>query len=99
MELRLTPEAVAPATVTCSGCGETIYEDEAQASRWGYWSDGAGDLYPFCIECATHEFASGAPRGPHARRSTARRTVSTSVFVLRRRPIGRRPERTLNITD
>jgi hypothetical protein len=34
MELRLPPEA--PATVTCSGCGQTIYEDEAQASRWGY---------------------------------------------------------------
>jgi hypothetical protein len=57
MELRLPPEALAPATVTCSGCGQTIYEDEAQAARWGYWSDGVGDLYPYCIECATREFA------------------------------------------
>lgn len=52
MDLR--PDLLAPATVTCSECGQTIYEDEAQATRWGYWSDGVGgDLYPFCIECAT----------------------------------------------
>jgi hypothetical protein len=61
MELRLPPEALAPATVTCSGCGETFYEDEAQAARWGYWSDGVGDLYPYGIECATREFAPDAP--------------------------------------
>jgi hypothetical protein len=61
MELRLPPEALAPATVTCSGCGQTIYEDEAQAARWGYWSDGVGDLYAYCIECPTREFAPDAP--------------------------------------
>jgi len=63
VELRLPPEALAPATVTCSGCSQTIYEDEAQAARWGYSSDGVGDLYPFCIECATREFAPDAPVG------------------------------------
>ena len=59
MELRLPPEALAPATIICSGCGETIYEDEAQAARWGYWSDGVGDLYPYCIECASRRHLSG----------------------------------------
>lgn len=71
MELRLPPEALAPATVTCSGCSQTIYEDEAQAARWGYWSDGVGDLYPYCIECATREFA-------RARRSRERASASRS---------------------
>jgi endogenous inhibitor of DNA gyrase (YacG/DUF329 family) len=60
MELRLPPEALTPATVTCSQCGETVDDDEAQAVRWGHWSDGL-DLYPFCIECATREFARDAP--------------------------------------
>ena len=61
MELRPPPDPLAPATVTCSECGETIFEDEAQAARWGYWSDGVDEPYPFCIECATREFAPDAP--------------------------------------
>jgi hypothetical protein len=40
VELRPPRDPLAPATVTCSGCGETIYEDpKAQAARCGYWSD------------------------------------------------------------
>jgi hypothetical protein len=45
-------------TVTCSGCGTEIGEDEAQAQRWGYWPDGARELFPFCAECARHEFSN-----------------------------------------
>ena len=41
-----------PDSVTCAGCGKTIGEDEAQAVRWGYWSRGVDDLYPFCLESA-----------------------------------------------
>jgi hypothetical protein len=44
------------ATVTCSECGATIGEDEAQAARWAYWSSGLGELYPFCWPCAAREF-------------------------------------------
>lgn len=89
MELRPPPDPLVPATVTCSQCGETIYEDEAQAARWGYWSDGVGELYPFCIECATREFApaavtnagyqGSAPREPgaSARRTSVRLTATS----------------------
>jgi len=29
--------------------------------RWGYWSDGCGELLSFCAECARREFADHAP--------------------------------------
>jgi hypothetical protein len=45
-----------PAIVRCAQCGTEIDEDEAQAARWGYWSDGIGDLHPFCPDCAEREF-------------------------------------------
>lgn len=41
-----------PARVQCAACGRAVDEDEAQAQRWGYWSDSAGDAYPYCPECA-----------------------------------------------
>jgi len=50
--------AQAAATVTCSGCGREVAEDEAQAARWGYWSVGVGRLHPFCPDCARREFGS-----------------------------------------
>jgi len=62
MELRLPPEALAPATVTCSGRGQTIYEDEAQAARWGYWSDGVCDLYPWAQPLYDRDPVSAAHR-------------------------------------
>jgi hypothetical protein len=40
--------AVEPTTVQCAECGCTLGEDEAQAVRWGRWSNGVGDMYPFC---------------------------------------------------
>ncbi len=40
--------------VSCTSCGLEIYENEAQAQRWGYWRIGSGvELYPFCPDCAT----------------------------------------------
>lgn len=53
---RITLDA---ATVTCAECGKTIDEDEAQAARWGYWSNGMGERYPFCLVCADREFGHG----------------------------------------
>jgi ferredoxin-like protein FixX len=43
------------ASVTCSKCGVSIVEEEVQAARWGYWSDGCGVLYPYCPPCAARE--------------------------------------------
>ncbi len=35
----------------------------AIAERWGYWSDGCGELLPSCPECASREFAPAALAG------------------------------------
>jgi hypothetical protein len=53
--------ALRPETVECAECGCTLDEDEAQAVRWGWWSAGLGELYPFCERCARREFAPDAP--------------------------------------
>lgn len=45
----------APATVVCAECAREVTEAEAQAQRWGYWSDGVGELRP---ECSKREFGS-----------------------------------------
>jgi hypothetical protein len=44
--------------VRCMECGAEIDEDEAQASRWGYWMDGIGALHPLCPTCASREFGA-----------------------------------------
>jgi hypothetical protein len=41
-------------------CGCLLGEDETQAVRRGWWSNGVGDLYPFCEECARREFGGDA---------------------------------------
>jgi hypothetical protein len=53
------PIVLAPKRVKCVECGCTLDEDEAQAVRWGYWSNELGDLYPFCEPCAKREFGGG----------------------------------------
>jgi hypothetical protein len=54
------PPVLEIATVTCTECGATIGEDQAQAQRWGFWSDGLSELYPFCAECAAGKFGHGS---------------------------------------
>jgi hypothetical protein len=50
------------AVVRCMECGAEIGEDEAQASRWGFWMDGIGALHPLCSACASRDFGSGGTR-------------------------------------
>ena len=38
-------------------CGREVDEFTAIAEKWGYRSDGTGELLPFCLECARREFA------------------------------------------
>ncbi len=38
-----------------------ITEADAKDAGWRYLSDGAGDLLPFCGECAAHELAADTP--------------------------------------
>ena len=48
-------------SVVCAECLREVSEAETQTQRWGYWSDGTGDLIPFCPECAEREFRGGYP--------------------------------------
>ncbi len=41
-------------------CDREVDEFTAIADRWGFWSDGCGELVPFCPECAKREFAPDA---------------------------------------
>ena len=61
------------AAIECAECGRSVDEFTAIHERWGYWSDGCGELVPFCAECAKREFA------PDAR-------ASGLVPLVRRRP-------------
>jgi len=47
--------------VLCSECRREVDEFTAIAERWGFWSDGCGELLPFCPECDRREFAPDAP--------------------------------------
>jgi len=46
-----------PSMIACTICGTEIEVEEAQAARWGYWSDGVREFHPFCSECAAREFS------------------------------------------
>jgi hypothetical protein len=56
------PYAELVGDIRCAECGREVDEFTAIAEKWGYWSDGIGELVPFCPECATREFA---PRRSH----------------------------------
>ena len=60
--------------IRCAECRRDVDEFTAIAEKWGYWSDGVGDLVPFCPECGKREFAPDAPasrvpQGEHRRRA------------------------------
>jgi hypothetical protein len=38
--------------VRCSDCRRAVDEFTAIVERWGFRSDGCGELLPFCPECA-----------------------------------------------
>jgi hypothetical protein len=50
--------ALQPETVQCADCHCLLGEDEAQAVRWSWWSNGFGDVYPFCEPCARRAFST-----------------------------------------
>ena len=46
--------------LTCSNCAAKNEAGEAEAAGWRYWSDGVGELHPFCGFCAAREFWADA---------------------------------------
>ncbi len=46
--------------LSCANCSSTIFEREAKAAGWRYWSDGV-DLHLICAACAARWFSADAP--------------------------------------
>ena len=55
----MTVKEEAPSLIACAECGREVDEQTAEREGWGYWSDGLGELHPYCPECAEREFAAG----------------------------------------
>ena len=49
------PQPADPTLVKCAECDRSVNEFKAIAERWTYWSDGVGELHPYCPACATRE--------------------------------------------
>ena len=42
--------------VCCAECRREVDDPTATAEQWTYWSDGLGELHPYCPECVAREF-------------------------------------------
>jgi len=77
MNLTVRPSLDATLAREASNRGRTpldsVGEDFADQPT-GQWSDGCGELLPFCPECATREFAPGAPASGQLPRAQRRAT-------------------------
>lgn len=47
----------------CANCSRPVRKSEANDAGWRYFSDGAGELHPFCGLCARREFHPDARAG------------------------------------
>lgn len=46
--------------IVCANCGRPVREADADALGWRFYSDGVGELLPFCGLCAHREFRPDA---------------------------------------
>ena len=65
--------------IRCTECHRAVDEFLAIAERWGYWSDGCGELLPFCPECAQREFSPDATSSGRARPVLPRETPESDT--------------------
>lgn len=42
----------------CTECGRVVVERDAERDGWRYWSDGVGELLPFCPDCSRRELGA-----------------------------------------
>jgi hypothetical protein len=66
-----------PGDIRCAECEREVDEFTAIFEKWGYWSDGVGELVPFCPECARREFAPDTPGSGSSLSTTARRSAGS----------------------
>ncbi len=38
-------------SLTCANCSTTILDRDAEGAHWRFYSDGVGELMPFCSDC------------------------------------------------
>jgi len=50
--------------IDCANCGRPGREVDAKEAGWRFFSDGVGELVPFCSLCAFREFRADAPASP-----------------------------------
>ncbi len=50
-----------PESLTCANCATTILERAVETTGWRFYSDGVGELLPFCDVCEFREFSPDAP--------------------------------------
>ena len=63
--------------IACSNCGRPAREADVEDLGWRYFSDGVGELHPFCSLCIRREFApdAAAPADFWVKVTGHRRTV------------------------
>jgi hypothetical protein len=47
--------------IECANCGRPVRESEAEEAGWRFYSDGVGELLPFCALCTYREFRPDVP--------------------------------------
>jgi hypothetical protein len=50
-----------PGVVRCTECAREADELATIAERWTWWSDGVGELLPYCPSCSEREFGHVLP--------------------------------------
>lgn len=52
--------------IECANCSQPVHEADAEDLGWRFYSDGLGELVPFCSLCAHREFRADAPASTDA---------------------------------
>ena len=52
--------------IACANCGRPVRKADAKDLGWRFYSDGLGELLPFCGLCIAREFRPDAPASTDA---------------------------------
>lgn len=63
----LDDDATETGRIRCAECCREADELLTIKDQWTWWSDGCGELLPFCPECAKREFGHAPIRTPATR--------------------------------
>jgi hypothetical protein len=66
--------------IACANCGRPVHEADAEALGWRFYSDGVGELEPFCGLCVNREFRPDAPSARSSRRYVS--VMARNVLIV-----------------